>query len=39
MKRWVGFGVIADNLINIGGALAKRNAVDKQTAKSKHSTK
>ncbi len=23
MKRWVGFGVIADNLINIGRALAK----------------
>ncbi len=23
MKRWVGFGVIADNLINIGKALAK----------------
>jgi transposase, IS5 family len=23
MKRWVGLGVIADNLINIGGALAK----------------
>ena len=22
MKRWVGFGVIADNLINIGCALA-----------------
>jgi IS5 family transposase len=22
MKRWVGFGVIADNLINIGHALA-----------------
>jgi hypothetical protein len=22
MKRWVGFGVIADNLINIGRALA-----------------
>jgi transposase, IS5 family len=26
MKRWVGFGVIADNLISIGGAVAKRNA-------------
>src|SRR5215831_6550687 len=24
MHRWVGFGVIADNLINIGGAMAKR---------------
>jgi transposase, IS5 family len=23
MKRWVGLGVIADNLINIGRALAK----------------
>ena len=23
MKRWVGLGVIADNLINIGNALAK----------------
>jgi len=22
MKRWVGFGVIADNLINIGNVLA-----------------
>jgi hypothetical protein len=22
MKRWVGFGVIADNLVNIGRALA-----------------
>ena len=26
MKRWVDLGVIADNLINIGGALAKRGA-------------
>ena len=26
MKRWVGLGVIADNVINIGGALAKRAA-------------
>jgi transposase, IS5 family len=26
MKRWVGFAVIADNLINIGGALARRSA-------------
>jgi transposase, IS5 family len=24
MKRWVGLGVIADNLINIGNALARR---------------
>jgi transposase, IS5 family len=24
MKRWVGLGVIADNLIHLGGALAKR---------------
>ena len=38
MKRWVGFGVIADNLINIGGALAKRSASNKQKAKSKHFT-
>jgi hypothetical protein len=34
MKRWVGLGVIADNLINIGGRLAKRSVVDKQTAQS-----
>jgi IS5 family transposase len=26
MERWVGFGVIADNLINIGQAMAKNNA-------------
>ena len=35
MKRWVGFGVIADNVINIGGAMAKRAtqaAQDKQVA-------
>ena len=37
MKRWVGFGVIADNLINIGGTLAKRSAANKLTAQSKHS--
>ena len=24
MKRWVGFGVIADNLINIGEVMARR---------------
>jgi transposase, IS5 family len=36
MKRWVGFGVIADNLINIGGTLAKRSAADKPTTQSKH---
>ena len=24
MKRWVGLGIIADNLINIGNALAKQ---------------
>jgi hypothetical protein len=24
MKRWVGLGVIADNLINIGRAISKR---------------
>jgi transposase, IS5 family len=37
MKRWVGFGVIADNLINIGGAVAKRSAEEKRAAQSKHS--
>jgi len=37
MKRWVGFGVIADNLINIGGTLAKRSAADKLIAQGKHS--
>jgi transposase, IS5 family len=26
MQRWVGLGVIADNLINIGHAMAKRPA-------------
>jgi IS5 family transposase len=26
MKRWVGLGVIADNLINIGGAMEKQAA-------------
>jgi hypothetical protein len=36
MKRWVGFGVIADNVINIGGAMAKRNAEAKQAAQSEH---
>ena len=36
MKRWVGFGVIADNLINIGGTLAKRSDEAKQAAPSKH---
>ena len=35
MKRWVGFGVIADNLINIGGTLAKRSDEAKQAAQSK----
>ena len=25
MKRWVGLGVIADTLINIGRAMAKRS--------------
>jgi hypothetical protein len=28
MKRWVGFGVIADNLINIGRALAPPPTAD-----------
>jgi IS5 family transposase len=32
MKRWVGLGVIADNLINIGSALAKRDAEAKKDA-------
>jgi IS5 family transposase len=36
MKRWVGFGVIADNVINIGAAMAKRSAEAKQAARSKH---
>jgi transposase, IS5 family len=27
MKRWVGLGVIADNLVNIGHAIEKRSAV------------
>jgi hypothetical protein len=31
MKRRVGLGVIADNLINIGGALVKQS-LPKQTA-------
>jgi IS5 family transposase len=26
MKRWVGLGVIADNLVNIGRAIAKNPA-------------
>ena len=35
MKRWVGFGVIADNLINIGGVMARRSAEKvKQTTQS-----
>src|SRR5215470_12842462 len=37
MKRWVGLGVVSDNLINIGSAMAKRkakdlSALDKQNA-------
>jgi hypothetical protein len=36
MKRWVGFGVIADNVINIGAAMAKRSAESKQAAQSEH---
>ena len=31
MKRWVGLGVIADNLVNIGHSLAKPNASKPQT--------
>jgi IS5 family transposase len=26
MKRWVGLGVVADNLLNIGRALEKQSA-------------
>jgi hypothetical protein len=36
VKGWVGFGAIADNLINIGDTLAKGNVEDKQTARGKH---
>ena len=36
MTRWVGLGVIADNIINIGTALAKRSAEAKEQAQSKH---
>ena len=36
MTRWVGLGVIADNIINIGTALAKRSAEAKAEAQSKH---
>jgi transposase, IS5 family len=36
MTRWVGLGVIADNIINIGTALAKRSAEAKEEAQSKH---
>ena len=32
MKRWVGLGVISDNLINIGRAMAKRTIQAEQTA-------
>ena len=32
MKRWVGLGVISDNLINIGLAIAKQTAQAKQAA-------
>jgi transposase, IS5 family len=35
MKRWVGLGVIGDNIMNIGGILAKRDAEAKQAAQSK----
>ena len=37
IKRWVGFGVIADNIINIGAVLAKRSAEAKQVAQHKQS--
>jgi transposase, IS5 family len=33
MKRWVGLGVIADNLINIGRTIAKQTAQAEQTAR------
>jgi transposase, IS5 family len=33
IKRWVGLGVIADNLINIGRAIAKQTALAEQTAR------
>jgi transposase, IS5 family len=36
MNRWVGLGVIGDNIINIGSILAKRDAEAKQAAQSKH---
>jgi len=36
MTCWVGLGVIADNIINIGTALAKRSAEAKEQAQSKH---
>jgi len=26
MRRWVGLGVVADNLVNIGGAMEKQAA-------------
>ena len=32
MKRWVGLGVIADNLINIGRAMAQQTAQAEETA-------
>ena len=32
MKRWVGLGVIGDNLINIGNALARRSAEEAKQA-------
>jgi hypothetical protein len=32
MKRWVGLGVIADNLINIGRAMAQQTARAEETA-------
>jgi transposase, IS5 family len=38
MKRWVGPGVIADNVFNIGGTPAKRSAEVKKAAQSKYST-
>jgi hypothetical protein len=36
MKRWVGSGVIADTLTNIGGTLVKRSDEAKRAAQSKH---
>ena len=36
MKRWVGLGVISDNLINIGHAIDNRQSVSQLTTPSRH---